>query len=172
MPGLPIIYELPPGELPRQLLSDAWAWLREQYPGECGGVHETRPDPAGFYRLTLEVPLREGAYLLALDALTQINLWARRRLRLPSVYTGGLSWVEEPPGLEVWASSPALYARGYGDCEDLAADRAAELQLNGVGARAVIRFVGRDPNGSDHWHVVVRHPDGRIEDPSLSLGMT
>ena len=119
--------------------------------------------------------MREGAYLLLLDALTTINIWARkraakRRAPYPSVYDGAIQYVEEPPGFEIWATTPALYARGVGDCEDIAADRAAELQLQGVPARAVIRLENRNEKGT-FWHVLVKHPNGALEDPCIPLGM-
>lgn len=173
---LPIIFEVPQGPLPREILADTWSWLRQTYRGECGRVIEEAPAQGGIYRVTLEVPLREGAYLLLLDALTSINIWARRlaaerRAPFPSVYDGALRYEEEPPGFEIWATTPALFARGVGDCEDIAADRAAELQLAGIPARAVIRMEARNTNGT-YWHVLVKHPNGTLEDPCIPLGMT
>jgi len=58
------------------------------------------------------------------------------------------------------------YARGGGDCEDLAAWRAAELRIAGEPARVV---VVRSAPGV--LHAVVRRANGRIEDPSRRLGM-
>ena len=54
----------------------------------------------------------------------------------------------------------------FADCEDLAAWRAAELQLRGIDAQPTIKRTGPRT-----WHAVVQWPDGRIEDPSKRLGM-
>jgi hypothetical protein len=52
----------------------------------------------------------------------------------------------------------------------LACWRAAELQAQGIAAHPV--FVWRKmKNGSHLYHIVVRWPDGRLEDPSKRLGM-
>jgi hypothetical protein len=48
--------------------------------------------------------------------------------------------------------------------------RAAELQQIGINARPYIRW-RRRPNGSYIYHALVAWPDGRIEDPSIAMGM-
>lgn len=70
------------------------------------------------------------------------------------------------PGVERFQTADSLFDLGYGDCDDLACVRAAQLQLRGIAARAVPI---ESPGGG--WHIVVRHPDGSIEDPSARLGM-
>ena len=121
----------------------------------------------GLLRVVLDVPEQETGYLLLLDCLTAINIWTRRRWFFPSVYDGALYYEREPPGLEIWASTAALFARGYGDCEDLAADRVAQLNVEGTPARVVLDLEQRTPTG-DHYHVVLEHAGGR-EDPSAAL---
>lgn len=72
---------------------------------------------------------------------------------------------------EEWQTIPWVIFRGYGDCEDLGAWRAAELnQRFGIRALPYIR-VRRMPNGYWRAHVVVKWPNGQIEDPSAKLGM-
>lgn len=112
-----------------------------------------------------------------LDALTAINRsWIDRNPSAPSIYSGGVRYVPELPGREQWRDLPSVLASGVGDCEDLATARAAELQARGVRARAVPRIVSRRATigggVSELVHIVVRHPDGRIEDPSAALGMS
>lgn len=171
---VPIVYELARGAAPAAILADTWGWLRGRWGSECGAMY-SEPSAGPIYRTVLEVPHHIGAYLLCLDALTAIDVAERVRAAelgapWPSVYAGGLAYLEEPPGFEIWASTPALHLRGVGDCEDLAADRAAELQVRGTPARAVLRHEG--PQGpSVLWHVLVGLPDGTHEDPSLALGM-
>lgn len=72
---------------------------------------------------------------------------------------------------EEWQTIPWVIFRGYGDCEDLGAWRAAELrQRFKVNALPYIK-VRRMPNGYWRAHVVVQLPGGKIEDPSAKLGM-
>ena len=57
------------------------------------------------------------------------------------------------------------------NCEDLACWRAAELVVrHNIQARPVF-MERRRSNGSYLYHILVRYPDGRIEDPSKILGM-
>ena len=72
---------------------------------------------------------------------------------------------------EEWQTIPWIIFRGYGDCEDLGAWRAAELrQRFGIHATPWIK-VRQMPGGFWRAHVVVRWPNGQIEDPSAKLGM-
>jgi len=66
---------------------------------------------------------------------------------------------------ERWQTITDVYRRGYGDCEDLAAIRVAELR------RERIRAVPWFRRKNNIWHVVVKYPNGKIEDPSRILGM-
>ena len=81
----------------------------------------------------------------------------------------GVRWRPEPPGTgEELALAPVVVGRGWGDCDDLAPWRAAELRATGEdpGARAVaVR------SGPRRWHAVVRRSTGEIEDPSRWAGM-
>lgn len=136
-------------------------------------------------RAAIVLPLRGPAGLqLALDVLTDLNaLTLAHNDRIPPIYASGVRYARESAlmgdGLEVAALDPrsgtveerfSHLARvleiGAGDCDDLASWRAAELRVrHGIDARAT-------PVPSDGgYHVVVRYPDGRIEDPSAILGM-
>lgn len=111
-----------------------------------------------------------------LDALTAVNVaWLRAHPAAPSILSpsAGVRYTREPYGEEEWRTLPAVLSAGAGDCEDLAAARAAELIVAGVRARAVPIHVNRGSRigGPDLWHIVVRLPDGRTEDPSAALGM-
>lgn len=73
-------------------------------------------------------------------------------------------------GEENWQDIPTILKAGSGDCEDLACWRAAELtERDGIPARPVYRW--RHRPGLTIYHIVVRLPDGSIEDPSRRLGM-
>jgi hypothetical protein len=101
---------------------------------------------------------------LALLALAVRDLRARPQAPL---YTSGVRYAREPGMRDTWKLPSMTAADGYGDCEDLAAWRAAELRLAGVRAAPVFLPIGRPGN----WHAVVRWPNGQLEDPSAVLGM-
>ena len=84
---------------------------------------------------------------------------------VPRLYESRARYRREKPGHEFWKG--ALDALGVaetleGDCEDLAAYRAAELRFFD-GELAHVRIV-RTERGS--FHAVVQREDGRYEDPS------
>lgn len=163
------MFEVPDHPEPVGMLRGCWRALGRAFPGELGSWRQTHAAELapGILRIVLDVPMREAGYLLLLDCLTAINVWTRRRWPFPSIYDGALRYEREPPGVEIWASTAALFARGYGDCEDLAADRVSELLLQGVPARNVLDLEQRTPSG-DHYHVLLEHPGG-LEDPSAAL---
>lgn len=107
---------------------------------------------------------------IMLDALVRLNLDDMHERRFPPLYKSGVRYRREPkePGKpEQWQTITELYARRFGDCEDLASARVAELRMQGIRA---VPWLLRRP-GSPTWHVVVRYPSGKIEDPSRLLGM-
>ena len=107
-----------------------------------------------------------------LTALVMVDrLYLRMHPNTPRLYRAGVRYQEEPDdGIEEFASIPAIYARGWGDCDDLAPARVAELREQGE--KATIRVQWRaSPNGHKLYHVLVRRGDGSIEDPSAILGM-
>jgi hypothetical protein len=84
--------------------------------------------------------------------------------RLPPLYRSGIRYRLDPG--EVWQDPHTTARLGYGDCEDLALYRA--LELRGVGMDARVHVYRASPRT---LHVVVRRPDGTLEDPSRALGM-
>jgi hypothetical protein len=87
---------------------------------------------------------------------------------LPPVYSGAARYAREAPGTESWDTWDRVVARGYGDCEDLAAARVAELRYKKIDPRARVELLR---TGARMLHAVVRRGDGKIEDPSKRLGM-
>ena len=61
-----------------------------------------------------------------------------------------------------------MLASGWGDCEDLAAWRAAELRKSGEDPRAHVAVYQSGPR---RYHAIVGRGDGTTEDPSRKLGM-
>lgn len=103
-----------------------------------------------------------------LRSLCELDADAVRSGRLPQLYRAGVRYRREPREVrEEWLTAPEVLSRGYGDCEDLACWRAAELMVSGEDplARPILR---RTASG---WHVVVLRSGGGIEDPSRVLGM-
>jgi hypothetical protein len=91
-----------------------------------------------------------------------------RERRFPSLYKSGVRYEGEPYGQEDWQVPSVTLRKGVGDCEDLAAWRAAELVVSGEdrGARAVVKLVR-----PGLVHCLVLRGNGQIEDPSAKLGM-
>lgn len=141
--------------------------------GEAAELHA----PASRVEMELGLFRREGARryserVLAtlLGALTTANvLYLRSRAGVPPLYRAGVRYRAERYPREEWKGLGVVHEDGEGDCEDLACARAAELIVRGHAARPVFRW--RRLGRLSIYHIVVRHPDGSIEDPSLVLGM-
>lgn len=134
--------------------------------------------PTFVLRSTLVEPLADAAVCVLLESLTRIDLLSRRWCAatgapLPLLYASGVRYQRENYAAreENWLDVLELYRLGFGDCEDLACARAAELQELGENAVA-LAVAKRRTNGSRLLHVVVKRGDGSTEDPSARLGMT
>lgn len=96
----------------------------------------------------------------------------------PPLYSAGVRYRREPLGQERWLDVPTILEmpkeERFGDCEDLACWRAAELWVHGVPARPAFRYrqmVTRGGKPITVYHIVVLLPNGTTEDPSRALGM-
>lgn len=125
----------------------------------------------------IAIPSNKPALDTALEGLVKLNVQLLRQHAaaghpVPELYAAGVHWQpdrEKGRVVETWDTIDVVRKRGYGDCEDLAAWRAAELRWRqGVPARAVVR---RSNTPGVAWHAVVELPDGKILDPSVRLGM-
>jgi muconolactone delta-isomerase len=114
---------------------------------------------------------RSGRALeIMLEALVALDLdYLQHHPETPTLYASGVRYEAEPPGREDWTDVLTTLRRGYGDCEDLASWRVAELQKQGIAARPVHRWRSRE--GFTTYHILAQWPNGRIEDPSRRLGM-
>lgn len=106
----------------------------------------------------------------ALRGLQLANVaWLRFNAgKVPPLYQSGVRYLGEESD-EQWLTIPYVYAARAGDCEDLAAWRAAELNTQGV--NAFVDVLVRRIDGTWRGHAVVRLPNGKIEDPAAKLGM-
>lgn len=119
-----------------------------------------------------EMPASHAALKAMLWALTMIDVAElKAHPEIPPLYESGVRYEEEPPGQEDWQDILTCLKLKIGDCEDLACWRAAELRARyGVAAEPTFNYKVRR-GGGYLYHIQVRHPDGRIEDPSRVLGM-
>ena len=121
--------------------------------------------------------LSEAALYIFLDALVRLDRLIMSKVKVPPLYKSGVYYQEEPPGQENWQSALDLLKKGFGDCEDLAAYRVAELRRRGIAARPYVkkpRLVGGGRVLMYHIQVWRPGPPGGrpwIEDPSRILGM-
>ncbi len=125
-----------------------------------------------------QLMLAGGVFGLMLENIA----WLKAHPETPELYQAGVSYKPERRRIdprtkkvteygEEWQTIPWVIYRGYGDCEDLGAWRAAELRAKfHVKATPFIKM-RRMPDGFWRAHVVVRWPNGQIEDPSAKLGM-
>lgn len=116
--------------------------------------------------------------ILCLESLCRVNEWQLERFAkegktVAPLYESGVYYQAEPPGEEEWLDIPSLYLQGYGDCEDLACARVAELRYHGVPAVPAIRHkqMTSAKGPLTLVHVLCLWPDGYVEDPSKILGM-
>ena len=118
------------------------------------------------------LPPRPPELRAALEFLVGLNRMQIRRSggRIPPLYQAGVRYKREGRTIagrpkEVWRLIPQVMQHREGDCEDLTSWRIAELREKGINARPHLTRHG------NMFHVRVKYPDGRIEDPSKVLGM-
>ena len=88
----------------------------------------------------------------------------------PSLYESGVRYRMEPPGVEDVCDIEEVLRRGWADCAMLVAYRVAELRVR-HNEKASVRVKWKRHGRKRYFHVVVRRANGRIEDPSIRLGM-
>ena len=123
----------------------------------------------------------EQSMLLLMEAMCAINQLHLRQRRYPKLYQAGVVYRREDRS-ENWLDIPHVIAAGWGDCEDLAFWRVAELREEGIKAAPFAKW--RRVNGTFKYHALVRRfAPGRdhlgrqinsnawLEDPSRRLGM-
>lgn len=114
---------------------------------------------------------RDDVLKMLFEALIASNVaYLRTCPDTPRLYESGIRYREEPPGKDDWQDIPETIRRRFGDCEDLACWRIAELRVrDGEHATPYLKYAERP----DHvlYHVAVLRLDGSLEDPSRELGM-
>jgi hypothetical protein len=114
-------------------------------------------------------------------ALVEVNRIILRQGTIPELYASGVRYRREPGHWvhERFDNAQTCFGRGWGDCDDLASWRCAELLNRGVTAGIIVSW--KPVTGGRLYHVKVRTPPGIgkmnpqtgqwEEDPSLILGM-
>lgn len=106
--------------------------------------------------------------LWLLESLCQVNrIWIELHPETPPLYRSGVIYKIEQG--EIFRDIPTIIDDGGGDCDCLASWRVAELQAIGINARPYIKW--RKEGQRWIYHALVMLPGGRVEDPSLALGM-
>lgn len=117
------------------------------------------------------VPVENAEAIQALlGCLTDLDLLYLEQsdVYVPYLYDSGVVYDRT----EVWDTTPALYARKYGDCKSLACALAAERRFDGRFCQPVFRYM---PHKSGPLHVtyhILNLSDKGWEDPSKECGMT
>jgi hypothetical protein len=136
------------------------------------------------FRDEADQPRSQQALLWMLEALCKINEGHLEQRRYPPLYEAGVRY-EREQGTEEWLDIPSVIDAGWGDCEDLACWRVAELRKQGVRAGPYVRY--RLVDGVFHYHALVqlyrpqlvreggclveRLVPAGLDDPSRKLGM-
>jgi hypothetical protein len=137
---------------------------RSQVTFDLPGLFDLESDPR-LNALALESLLR---CLCTLDCL-----YLRDHPSIPALYLSGVRYDRT----YVWDTTPALYARTYGDCKTVTATRVAELRRQGYEAEPVFRWKPGDDKKL-HFHILVwtncpvPTNENGFEDPSKVIGMT
>ncbi len=109
--------------------------------------------------------------VILMDALAKVNeTYLKTHPGTPPLYQAPVRYFFDPNAPDPWQDIPSTLAKGWGDCEDLACWRIAEYRVKGINARPLIRW-RKNPAGKFIYHALLRLPDGRTEDPSISMGM-
>jgi hypothetical protein len=109
--------------------------------------------------------------LILMDALANVNMtWLKTYPDTPALYNAPVKYHFDPDEPDPWQDISSTLKKGWGDCEDLACWRIAELRAKGIEAHPYIRW-RRNAEGKYTYHALVLWPDGRVEDPSVAMGM-
>lgn len=113
----------------------------------------------------------ERVLRVLLRALAAANVeYLRTHPDTPPLYRAGVHYQAERVPREYWKGIAETLEDQQGDCEDLACWRCAEIIVRErIAAEPIFRY--RNVGRLSVYHILVRYPDGRVEDPSALLGM-
>jgi hypothetical protein len=114
----------------------------------------------------MRLPISAASYAAAIEGLTRLDERILAGADFPPLYEAGVVYKRE--ARDVWRHADDVRKSGWGDCEDLAAWRAAELRVSGEDPKAHVAVYQSGPR---RFHAIVARGDGSTEDPSRRLGM-
>lgn len=119
----------------------------------------------------LPVQLRVALAREYLGALVRTDELLLAYKLVPPLYETRVRYRQEPEDSEAEEFADALTClrRGWGDCDDLAAWRCADLIRSGVSASLAFKAHARERGERRVVHCIVRLPDGSLEDPSRRM---
>lgn len=119
----------------------------------------------------LPVQLRVALAREYLGALVRTDELLLAYKMVPPLYQSRVRYRQEPEGQghEEFADALTCFRRGWGDCDDLAAWRCADLIRSGVPATLAFRAHAVARGERRVVHCIVRLPSGDLEDPSKRM---
>lgn len=169
-----ILYEISlfaPGDDPREGRKDL-GWFMEALTQRDMNYLREHPDTPRLYTLAKQGKvkyIRPAQYQGECMEVAILRQALGAKASEPKV-AAVLSLIQMVFGGERFRDIGRVIENGGGDCDNLAAMRAAELRQNGVEASPVLTW-RPNGNGGTTYHALVIWPDGSSEDPSLLLGM-
>lgn len=114
---------------------------------------------------------RKKIFKELVEAWARINLLFIKDGKVPPFYSAKIEYKDEDPdGENPFLNCLAVIKNGGADCKSLVAYRLAELWFNGIDAECVFSDY-QQTSTTRLSHVLIKHPNGYIEDPSKRLGM-
>lgn len=120
----------------------------------------------GVSKAILRLPISAASYAAAIEGLVRLDERILAGGNFKPLYESGVVYKREPE--DVWRHTADVLRLGGGDCEDLAAWRAAELRVSSEDPAAKVAVYQSGPR---RFHAIVARGDGSTEDPSKRLGM-
>src|ERR1700691_192400 len=119
---------------------------------------------SGLFRSEAERAQSNEVVQILLNALCAMDCsYLRHHPHTPHLYESGVRYHVEPPGLEEWQDVPTTLERLWGDCEDLACYRAANLRTRWrIPARPHFTWRKIGPR-STMYHILVKYPPGALD---------
>lgn len=114
----------------------------------------------------LRIPSAPSLWAAALEGLVAMNEQLMSMRKYPALYLSGVRYKTEKN--EAFRNVDEVLSHGWGDCDDLAGWRTAELHVTGEDPEAWADVYRTGPR---RLHAIVVRGNGKIEDPSLKLGM-
>lgn len=145
------------------ILLNALTWCNQLYLRE-------HPETPLIYSSNIEYKVPAQFEREYLPEVEKVRAWLLKKGAPDEIAAAFKDMADQLGAGEHFREIPRIIENGGGDCDNLAAWRAAELRERGIMARPFITWRQRADGGTT-YHVCVLWPDGTHEDPSLLCGM-